>query len=257
MLVFNIETDVEKINEKLGPVMTKQIPYAIALALNRTVQSAHENVKKEMIRAFKTPVPYTLNSMYREYATRKKQMAALLFKSGNSKMVPADKYLQYEIYGGGRSHKSTEIAIEEKARKGSLYGVTGAAFLGGGKTNARLDSFGNIPRRIFDEIREGINKKEVREYYHTKTGRLKRAKRNGIFIIPIGSNSDLPAGVYRRKNNDLSQLLSLQPRKPQYKTIFKFNQVTYDKAEKLFSKHFAYALAQALSGKLSESILIE
>ncbi len=261
-LIINITHDLGKIPQMLDPLVQSQLPFAISVALNRTVNDSIGNVRMAMVKAFGTPRPYTLNSMYMKRATKNHQLAGLYFKDSKGNQTPAISYLTRQIVGDSRPHKPNENIMKDLKGKPIGFGVTGGAFKSSG-----LDKYGNIPYGVYTRALRALQKKDddkaeaqkfnltkfVKEKFFGYKPRKARKKLNEYFIIPAGANSHLSAGLWQRKGRTLSQILSLQEKRPNYKAILDFDGETYNKAEAIFGRHFAVTLTEVIQKKLTES----
>lgn len=261
-LIVDIKSDLEKIPETVRPLVEKQLPFAISVALNRTVNTSIENVKIAMVKAFGTPKPYTLNSMYMKRARKNWLLAGLYFKDSKANQTPASSYLTRQVVGDSRPHKPNERKFTSIQKSDVGFGVTGGAFRAGGK-----DQYGNIPYGVYSRaltfLRQKNDAKEqaqkinlmkfIKEKFFGYKERRKRKKQSDYFIIPAGAKSHLKAGVWFKKNGRLSQILSLQEKRPNYKAILDFYGETFGRGEKIFAANFSWAMAQVLQQKLTES----
>lgn len=115
----------------------KQAKYAAAVALTKTAQEVQTNIKQEMTRAFDRPTDYTINSVFIKPATKDKLVAKVGLKNDAYKGVPADRYLAPQIFGGRRSLKSMEKALQSAGLMPSGHFAVPAAA-------AQMDQFGNV-----------------------------------------------------------------------------------------------------------------
>ena len=91
-----------------------QLPFALALALTRTVEQVKLEERQEMRRVFRNPIPYTLNSLYIKPATKSRLEARCWVKNDAGKGTPATKYLLPEVYGGARNVKRFEALMSPR-----------------------------------------------------------------------------------------------------------------------------------------------
>jgi len=71
-LAVNVESNLKQLTKNLDEIAEKQIqiPFAMALTLTRTVQSAQRSEKIAMNRQLDRPTPFTLRGVAIERATK-------------------------------------------------------------------------------------------------------------------------------------------------------------------------------------------
>jgi hypothetical protein len=110
------------------PALQKQIPFAIAGALNDTMYRSRSALIEEMGRVFDRPTPYVTRSLHYRKASKSDLAFELWSEEFGGSMPPAE-VLAAEVAGGGRKMKRSEIAL-------GSYWVPGEG--------AMLDRYGNI-----------------------------------------------------------------------------------------------------------------
>jgi hypothetical protein len=135
----------EDVKRKLSALVERQARFAAYNALNDTVYETAEQVKKMMPDYIDRPTPYTQRQVLYEkaaYESRKNATitAAVLIPGviGNKSGRPAGKYMQYPVYGGARSLKGFEVALQSAGvlLPGEFVVPTRAV---------TLDAYGNVP----------------------------------------------------------------------------------------------------------------
>jgi hypothetical protein len=143
----------EDIKRKLSAMVDRQVRFAAYNALNDTVYETAEKVKDMMPAYIDRPTPYTQKRvLYQkaDYASRKAaEITASVYiphLGGNkSDGRPAAKYMQYPVYGGARSLKGFEVALQTSGvlLPGEFVVPTRAV---------TLDAYGNVPRGFIQLI---------------------------------------------------------------------------------------------------------
>lgn len=215
---------VKEVLEMLSPKLARKV-------INKTIYVLAKDVKEaeieEMKKVFDRPTPFTLGSLY--IRTSQSEMSGEVgFKDFAGKGTPASKYLQPQIYGGGREKKRSERYL------GSYY-VPGA--------KVRLNVYGNIPGSQITQILSSLKAFPEVGYMAnvTKGSRKRNKKLRTFFMIKPGSSSHLHPGVYERTAKGLKSILTFI-QSPQYKIRFKFyevgEKVLMDKAQDRFNQEF-------------------
>src|SRR5215468_3768364 len=92
------------------PALQKQIPFAIAGALNDTMYRSRTSLIEEMGRVFDRPTPYVTRSLLYRKASKTDLAFELWSEEFGGSMPPAE-VLAAEVAGGGRKMKRSEIAL--------------------------------------------------------------------------------------------------------------------------------------------------
>lgn len=185
--------DVRNMIESVGP----QAEYAAAVALTKTAKEIRNELKEEMRRVFDRPTNYTLNSLYVKPATKKSLEAFVWLKDATSKGTPADRYLKPQIFGGDRSRKSMEKALQREGKmKIGTFAVPAAG--------AKIDPFGNVDTGQIVQIMSQLKVQRGDGGYDMKKSNSKRSQRNlereGVTYFVLASRyRSLQPGIYLRK----------------------------------------------------------
>ena len=122
---ISLKDNTKEVLKDLGGVSKKQIPFATALALTKTAQSAQKALRKAAIQQIDNPTPFTLRG-FRIRKANKKTLTAEVFIADTQ-----SEYLKYAIEGGTRTPKKRAI-IQPGAIK--------------------LNKYGNIPKNAINRI---------------------------------------------------------------------------------------------------------
>ena len=103
----------------------RQVPYAISLALNDTVQDIKKNTEKALSRRLDRPTPFTKRGLALKRATKRNLSAVVFFKDKQA------AYLELQETGGTRRPKRKALAVP---------------------FSQRLNKYGNLPRRSIERL---------------------------------------------------------------------------------------------------------
>jgi len=118
-LAVNVRSNLKQLTKGLDDITQKQIPFAMALTLTKTVQSAQRSEKIAMDRQLDRPTPFTKRGVAIQKATKTNWQAQVFIKD-----IQAE-YLKWVVEGGTRKPKN----------KAHLLPVT-----------LKRNKYGNIPR---------------------------------------------------------------------------------------------------------------
>ena len=231
--------DLNTLAAQIGNVPKTMIPYAAATALTRTAQYAQRTaLPGEMRKAFDAPVPYTLNSLRIEPATKDTLSARVMVKgSEHASGVAPENYLFPEVAGGTRRHKGMEMALR-------YQGVLGASQFAMPASGLMLDASGNVKGADVRTILTAL--KNIKSASHSGYGRKRLRKggrlKNDLFVgKPNGGNR--PDGIWRREGHRLRALFVFTTDTPDYSQRLDFSGVVQQVALARFKPEFDKALA--------------
>lgn len=145
MITFSVKSDLEATISQWARVAGDQMPYATAVALNRTATAAKEEIERQMPSLIDNPTPYTMRG-FRLYRAKKERLVAEVdFRQAMGRGTQARDYLAPIVYGGERKLKAFERSLQ---RVGLL--PSGMAAVPG--SGATLDAYGNMSRGQITQI---------------------------------------------------------------------------------------------------------
>lgn len=230
----------------------KQVPFALAKALNETAKSAQKNVQTDMRKVFDRPTNWVINSLRIKFANKNKLEAELAFKDKNS-AESSRSMIEPHIFGGSRRNKTMETRL---MRKGYL--PRGWSVVPG--EGARLDAYGNMSRGEISLIlnvlgtytESGYNKANAATRARLARGNIKKNVYGyELWVNPVdGKAKHIPPGVYKRVATPFGT--SLKPllifvRSVKYKKTLDFMGVVKRTANTDLAKHFDIAFDKALA----------
>lgn len=218
--MFTIEIEgLTEIKKRLDDLAKKQVPFAAALAINRTGQKVKVGLVEEMKRVFKNPTPYTLNSLQLKPATKQSLKATVWFKEFGGKGTAATKYLPPQVFGGSRDMKKSEKKL------GSFY-VPGGAI--------RLNKYGNITPGQITKIMSSLR------VFAEKGFSMNRASGTSKYFVIRGRGSHLIPGVWERTKSGVKPML-IFTNNPSYSKRLAYFEV----AQKMFDTNIHQEFNQA------------
>lgn len=178
-----ITIKVDGLDELLSSLkgMERQIPYAIANGINAVARLVKEAERQEMISVFKSPTPYTLNSLRLTPAKAPRSIVATVFFKDPPNLSQKGHYLLPQVEGGARPLKPYEMGL-------------GGKFTTPGK-GLKLDQYGNLGRGQLTKImsQSGSFRESGNKMNRTRKG----GKVGDMFMLKERRGKLLP-GIYER-----------------------------------------------------------
>lgn len=255
MLKINITTEFPELAAAIGKARN-QVPFALARALTKTGQAVRDAQRKEIVRVFDRPTPYTRNSVFLRPATKQRLEAEVWLKDGNSKT----HFLLPQIEGGSRPLKR----FEQRLVMTGYMQPTERAVPGEG---ARLDAYGNISRgqinQILSQLKTAVVLGDYSNATDSKRSRAKRAKEayfvsrgpgtwTGRGAWKNGNKSQhLPRGVWVRRSfgawgTAVKPVLLFVP-KVSYRSRYEFYRLSRQVVDRDFAQNFRDSWAGAMA----------
>ncbi len=160
----------QKVKRYLSSVQKKQIPFATALAITKTLQIARAGVIKQAEKDLDRPTPFTLRG-FRVDGANKVNLTGRLY------ILPIQaNYLGLQIFGGTRRPRGTALTLPPAKP---------------GPGDIRLNRFGNVPRTQSARVQltKGAFSGEVkgipgvwRPPKRTKTGKVRKGSRMKLLL---------------------------------------------------------------------------
>lgn len=239
---YHIKVDSADVRRALDNIPEWAVPYAAASGITWTAKNIRDAEVATMRSVFDRPTRFTLNALQVVPATTKNLNGRVDFKQGFGS-VPADRYLNPEVHGGGRRKKSFEKAIE---RAGHLEAHE---FVVPGKS-AKLDQSGNMRGGDLSRLLGLLQASPDPMQNATGSRRSSKvaARKSGKVFVSRGRG--LPDGIYRRRGvgKALEQLIRFVGT-PQYQPRFPFYDVAQTVAGLQITSNIRAAWAQ-ISAKI-------
>lgn len=231
----------------------KQVRFAAAVAITRTLNDIKRAEVLEMARTYDRPTPYTLNSVSIKPAKRDGLRGEVWINDRRTgRDTPAGKYLPPSIQGGNRGLKRFELALQNA-------GVMPRGTYAVPADGARLDAFGNMSRgqivQLLSYFAAFTNKGRRSNMTDASRARLKRGTKKspiGISYFPLlEQRGKLEPGIYQSLRSSFGYavrpVLLYVSDAPTYKRQFDWYGVAGKVAAAEFGLHFQRAYSQALT----------
>ena len=206
------------------PAFQKQIPFAIAGALNDTMYRSRTALIEEMGGVFDRPTPYVMRSLRYRKASKSDLAFELWSEEFGGSMPPAE-VLSAEIVGGGRKMKRSEVAL-------GSYGVPGEG--------AKLDRYGNIRGADLTAIRSALSLSSDPMQWRTERSRGKAQRRGSAKHYFKQGNI-----VYQRTGRQIVPVLVLT-KAPTYRKRLPYGEKVAEVVRDGFAQAFLVRLEQAV-----------
>lgn len=205
----------------------KQIPYALHLALNKTAWDLRRLEKREIVRAFKNPKPFTKNAIIYQRSSSKRDLHIALFARDKvTRGTAPSEYLKAQVFGNTRDRKKFEQIMTVKSgvkdMRGKYYGMPVNRAKSDRFTRARV-------RKLVKGAQDKGTPEENRKYFFMAKG-----KARGIWER------------YGRGGKKIRLAMYLTKKRPHYGKRFRFFNVGIRHGERLVTKHFAVTLQRVL-----------
>lgn len=240
---MDVTLDTKAFADDLRRLEQRQIPQAIAWALNDAAKDVLDHVQSRMDVEFDRPTRFTKNAFMVWRATR----ARLEAKVQERPSVGRRHYLKVQEHGGPRGQTGIEGLLSRNlAYDGILQSVipTSGQRFGG----AKLDSFGNWSTGERNKVLSALRSQRDGSANETAASRA-RSRRRATYFIP--ARGGLVPGVWRRDGPDdiPVPVLWFSDRAPVYSARLGF----YDGAAKVFNSAIGPRLTQAVNKALATS----
>lgn len=195
MIKASIKSDITRLIVTADR-MQKQKSYAIAKAMNTSLTRTKLALELELKDVFDRPTPYTMSSLFVQYATKDNLRGIVMLKDFAGKGTPAAEYLLPNIKGGLRKLKRFENALTRAGIMPTGY----RAVPGGG---AQMDNFGNMNRGQIVQILAYFKSFPEAGYKANMTDKRKKSlakgsKKSQGFQYFVGKPGGRPLGIWQR-----------------------------------------------------------
>jgi hypothetical protein len=222
MIDFKITADTQRLQQKLNNLINSQMPYATSLAINETLKTLEIYNRDLMKKAFRNPVPYTMNSFYVQYSNKRTLTGYLRRKD----KVVGRHYLEIQDTGGQRGRKGFETNFMMRGKNtGTLAGILPTE-------NTPVDGRGNMTMAFINKVSSqlGLQKDAAQNKpYQLRVGKRQRrstavryfspapnhplARRGGLGVY--ATKADTPGQP--RTGSRVTKLMTFAQTPPKYK----------------------------------------
>lgn len=235
--MFEITADFDRLERALTDLAQRQLPFAMATALNETAKEVLADVRKEMSENFDNPTPWTLNAFFVQRASKRKLVARVRRK------IPqrGRHYLETQEEGGARPQTGFEKLVASRMKYGGIIRTITPA------KGARLNKYGNMSPGQRNKILSAVKAQRDSSANTTKESRQKHKRRAGYFVPRPGSK--LSPGIYRRSpgGKKITKVMHFSDDAANYQARFDFDGVSQAMASRKFPQNFARAMKRAIA----------
>lgn len=188
---------LDELKQGLTALQQEQYPFAMKNAINATSAKVKDAVVRQMHADIANPVPFTLNAMAIDYASKTNLKGRVHFKDP-ARLSESQHYLYPIVYGVRRGFKKFEAALFAR-------GILPARWYAVPGKDQPLDQYGNVPSSLIIEILAWFNANAVVGSTSGMTDATRAKRRAGtrktfgyeFFALRKQSGGMLP-GIYRR-----------------------------------------------------------
>ena len=214
------------------PQLEKQIRFATAVALTKTVKDVQTALPAALDKVFDRPTPFTKKGTYTKAARRDALVAEIGFREIQS------KYLRLQAEGGIYDPKDVGIRLPG---------------------NITLNAFGNIPRGMIAKLKEAAQNGElpaaIARRLQAHGDRRKGSKAVELFFgVPQGKGWEgSPLGIWRRVDGTgggpgkLIPVIVFEDTPAKYEKRMDLTEIAAPIVQERFERNFEEALRAALA----------
>lgn len=218
----------------------KQIRYASAIALTKTLKLAQYAMQSDMSKVFDRPTEFTKRKGQYVQAAKPNNLTAFLgFQRRQS------SYLGKESEGGARKNTAYEKALQRA-------GLMPIGYVAVPARGAPVDAFGGVPKAfIMTMIRQLVASGHGGPSQRGKNrGVAGSMKKNGVyFVVKPGNVAKLTYGIWRRSANlehRWADPVFLFVRKAEYKGVLKLEKYGRKAIDMHLQREFTQELSRAI-----------
>lgn len=193
---FTSTVDARTLYARANELEKKQFPFALSQTLNDAGFAVRTAWRDEMPKVFQNPTAWTLNAVLIRKATKQDPSVEVFLRNELGDAIPPAQYLQFEVRGGARRPKRSEVLLR-------AAGVLGPGEFTVPAKTAQLDAFGNLPSSTYTAILSDTQSLFEEKDRSTVESRGKRSRRRAIskrsiYFYNSERRGSLPRGIYRR-----------------------------------------------------------
>jgi len=252
MIEFKLKANTDQLKQKMNNLINRQMPYATSVAINETLKTLEKYNKDLMKKAFKDPVPFTMNAFYVQYSNKKTLLGALRRKD----KAVGRHYLEIQDKGGPRPLKGFEKNFLYRGKNtGNLRAIMPTDV-------TPLDGRGNMTMAFVNKVSSqlGVQKDAAQNKpYQLRVGKKQRrsratryfspspdhplAKRGGLGVY--ATKADSPGA--ERTGSRVQKVMSFIQKSPTYKKRTDFDAKMNRAAANMMPRKMRIGLRRALA----------
>lgn len=240
LIRIRVTADIKRAIRRLDDLQRKHVPFATALALNKTGQAVKSALQAEMDVAFDRPTPNTKSALYLSPASKSRLRARVWMKDKQA------RYLSTQVRGGKRPAKGFEALLRRTRRLPEGWYAVPSKYV-------KLDGYGNVPGGIITKILSQLQSSRdptANENILAKR-RRNRTMAKGRYFAVLPGRSHLAPGIWERMGtawgSALRPVFLYTQRQPGYGSRLRFFEIGNRVAREEFPIQFQLALRRALS----------
>lgn len=170
--MVSLRVDLSAVNREMDRIVQKQVPFALALALNDTVEDVDGAWKEDLERDLENPTPFTKKGTFKRRASKRRLMGQVGFKPIQS------QYLALQVDGGVRKPKGRALIVPAGIRLNKYGNITRGAVAKAGQKATTFVASSSDPKTR--HLKPGIYDRPKRGRYRAGgSGRKNRGKVKG------------------------------------------------------------------------------
>lgn len=247
--MFSTSIDATAFIAGLSDLEKRQLPFAIAGAINDSLFIARDAWRTNIATVFDNPAAITLDAVLYKKATKESLTGELFLRNEATKGTPPSRYLLPQVRGGGRQEKPFEYLLREAGVLGpNEYAIPAKGY--------PLNAQGNIPGGIFTAILSDMQAQRDVRANSTAESRKKRGRRKAIgkrqvYFYNRAKRGNLLRGIYERTNlalgNSIRMVLAIVDKPPTYSSRFHAFEIANQAFASSFPVRFRVRLAEAVA----------
>lgn len=255
MIALKIDIDPNKVfDRQLTELEKSQIPFATMQAANVLAAKIHYQWRDVAGKVFDRPTQFTRTAALYRKGTKRNPVATVFIRDEAFKGVPPAKYLQAQVFGGGRAMKGIEKRL-------SANGILpDGLFIVPGK-GAQLDASGNIPLSTVNRIKSQLQAQGDPYSNESPASRMRREKREaeqnrGEYFAVAKPKGGLKPGVYQRIRSGFGRGVATIMRfvkPPKYRQRYDVLQMAQTVFERNYKSTFVTELDRAVKSTFSKA----
>ncbi len=239
MIELDVKTDIAKGLAQYAALDSRQFPFIVSLAINRTMRRIKADERQVMGSVFDRPTPFTLNSLQTVAARKDNLEAVIKLRDFAGKGTPASKYLAAQIGGGSRPHKPHEKAL-------AAAGILPPGLYAVPAQGAPLNAYGNLNGAYVSRILSYLKANRDGTQNRTKGSMVRNSRQKQFFAISQPDKRGLPLGIYERRSGGIRMVIAFV-KAPTYAKRLPFIDVAQRDARLYLAEELRIAAEQAMA----------
>jgi hypothetical protein len=233
--MFDVTSTARDFERDLNDLARRQLPFALALAMNDTAARLLRLNRTRMARVFDRPTRWTMNAFHFVRARKARPVATIKRKDG----ARSRHYLEVQDEGGTRPLGGWERQLDARLPYAGRVGYVVPT------KHMRRDRHGNVSRAEMQRVLSNVQA-QTNASANTTEGSRKRSRRSVAYFVPR-PGSKLSPGVYRRRDKDLAKVFAFDAKAPRYSARLDFDRTMERGALRLMPPALYKALRRALA----------